>query len=163
MEDKQKDRKKSAWSYSLVTHIMEVLFPTGEKRHYNLSKQIVGMTATQELGFYYGIKQWFASNGAAFKDAAAKITSYEADYNGLIEHGLELAGEGKIRIIGSGSQKSVEVAEAKRLKSELTAHVDIEMILAMKKLNISLTADQAKILAEHEAAQAEAKSAKVKK
>ena len=142
----EKTRKNSAWTYNLLNHIMTVLFPTGESKIYDLRTLVVGMTVSQELGYYYGIKQWLASNGAAFRTVKDKLVSYNEDFAGLLNHGLELAGEGKIRVLGTGSNRSSGVAEAKQLKAALTLHIEPEKLAAMVMLGITLTPEQQAIL-----------------
>jgi hypothetical protein len=166
MTEEKEERKNTAWTYSTLTHMLVANFPEKEYKldgkmvkeaarstEYNLTVLVKGMTNTQELGFMYGVKQWLSSNGASFKSTAGKITSYAGDFKGLCEHGLELAGEGKIRVTGTGSKSSEEkaenariVAEVKQLRASFTRHSDVEKLKAMKLLNIALTPEQEEML-----------------
>jgi hypothetical protein len=137
-------RKKTSWAYSLTDHILIANFPDGVKAHFDLTKVTVGMTATQELGFQYGIKQWFASNTAdpkVYDSSKAKIAGMKEDYDGLIAHGLSLSGEGQIGVTG-------------KTRSNATAGVKVELAkvnsmldLMIKEKEEGLTEDEGKILA----------------
>jgi len=123
-------RKKMSWTYSLVSHVMEAVFPTGEKKSFDLTNLVVGMVSGQELMFYYGCKQWLASNAAAFKGAAEKIMSFAEDFKGLMEHGIELAGEGQISIIGKVTRKAPKTQDAAVLP-KMSTYTD-EQITSIK-------------------------------
>jgi len=124
------DRKNTVWSYNLNTHKLSALFPNDAKLVLDLSPVVGGLTQQQELVYQYGIKQWISSNYAAEKTPAGKIASAEADFNGLVEKGIEIIGEGKIGLIG---------------RSRANAAPRTQDGLVKDKLN-TMTEDQAKAM-----------------
>ena len=128
-EAPKSERKKASWSFNVASKIAMVLFPGGKTRHFNLTKVTEGMPITQLALAYYGFKQWVMSNSASCLTIEDKIESIEADYKGLVEHGLEFAGEGNIGIIGRVRSNAgttgakVQLAKANSLIDLLTKKV----------------------------------------
>lgn len=150
-EEKKVERKKASWVYSLVSHMLEVTFPDGVKGHFDLSKVTVGMPQTQELGFQYGIKQWLASNTAdpkVYSSSKEKLIKMKEDYEGLIEHGLELRGEGKIGVIGrersnAGAPRTQDRAVETALNTTLSRE-EVQSMLTSEKLGIIKLSEEMK-------------------
>ena len=125
MEDK---KKKTTWTYVMGNHTLTADFPDGSSEVFDLTRCVQGMTATQELGFQYGIKQWFSSNYASCETIADRISSAKEDYKGLIEHGLELSEGGKtMGIVGK-----VRSNAAAGIKMELREAKNLNALLAKK-------------------------------
>jgi len=126
MEDNKK--KKAIWTYCLGNHMLTVDFPNGQSVDFDLTKLVTGMTATQELGFQYGVKQWLSSNYASCETIQDRIESAKADYKGLIEHGLELSEGGKtIGIVGKTRSNA-----STGIKAELKEVKNLNALLAKK-------------------------------
>jgi len=145
MEDNK--RKKMSWTYSLTSHSMEAQFPTGERRTFNLSTLVVGMSPGQEVMFHYGVKQWMSSNAAAFKTATDKIVSFDADFKGLSEKGVELRGEGQIGILGEGGKARAPKTQDALILPKMSTFTDeeIKSIVGSVALGLITLSDEVKV------------------
>ena len=134
-------KKKSTWTFDSVTHHATVTFPDGKSARFDLKKVFQGAPTTQLCLLYYGFKQWVASNYAAEITIEDRIASAKADYQGLIEHGLEFAGDGGIGIIGRVRSNAGTGA----VKVQL-AKANSMLDLMMKKLEGKITPEEEVIL-----------------
>lgn len=138
---KQDERKNAVWSYNLLTHVATVLYPSDIKGRFDLMSMVTGLTEQQELMYYYGFKQWVSSNYSSCKTAKEKLESAEADYLGLIEHGIEIIGDGKIGL------KNRERSNANSTKTQLSQAKSALELMTKKLSGQTLTAEEEAFIA----------------
>ena len=117
-----KDRVK--WFFDEDSRIASCQIGEGQTAVFDLSSIIpLDATKTQKALYFYGFKQWVASNWAAFKNANDKVTSAKADYDNLISHGAELvvgkSGIPQMKIVGMTQNKKGEYVKVN--KAEMNA------------------------------------------
>lgn len=128
------EKKNVVWTYSLVDHVLRVVFPSGTSRIFNLSQRVNGMAASDELMYQYGVKQWMSSNAASKKEEEEKIESFKTDFDEFIKNGLELSEGGtKISVVGRERANAGQGSETRKLQKEV-ANTAISMVELTQKL-----------------------------
>jgi hypothetical protein len=141
-----KDRVK--WYFDEESRIASCQIGEDQSLVFDLSSIIpTDATKTQKALYFYGFKQWIASNWAAFKTAEDKITSAKSDYDDLIRHGAELiigkSGLPQMKIVGKTSAKKGEYVKVdkKELNAQVWSLAELQMMFGNSLLKKQMTTE----------------------